>query len=313
MAKYLVTGAAGFIGSAIARRLISEGNEVVTIDNLSTGIESNIPIECEKIIGNVYDEKIIGQLNNEVFDAIVHIAGQSSGEISFENPVYDLNTNTKSTILLLDYARKTGCNNFIFASSMSVYGDYDSREEVCESSLMIPKSFYAVGKMASENYMRIFSSNYGIKCTALRFFNVYGIGQNMTNLKQGMASIYLAMAINDHHIVVKGSKTRFRDFVYIDDVVDAVCKTIGRECGEMFEVFNVSTDEKTTVENVVATIVNSLPYEVAVDYVEGTPGDQHGIYGKSEKLQNMLNWKPQISFTDGMKKMINWARKELEL
>ena len=122
--------------------------------------------------------------------------------------------------------KKTGCKEFIFASSMSTYGDHDP-SLVSETTPTVPKSFYAVGKLASENYMRIYSDMYGIKCTALRFFNVFGIGQNMDNLKQGMASIYLAMAIRNQHITIKGSKDRFRDFVYIDDIVNAVEKNHG--------------------------------------------------------------------------------------
>ena len=111
MANYLVTGAAGFIGAAIAHRLINEGNQVVTIDNLSTGKESAIPEGCVFIKGNDYDEEVIAQLDAYKFDAIIHIAGQSSGEISFEKPVYDLQTNAQSTLMLLNYARKTGVNH----------------------------------------------------------------------------------------------------------------------------------------------------------------------------------------------------------
>ena len=219
MGIYLVTGAAGFIGSAIAKNLIEENNNVVTIDNFSTGFKRNVPEKVEIIEGNDFDETVLNKLNGRKFDAIIHIAGQSSGEISFEKPVYDLQTNAQSTLMLLNYARKTGCKNFIFASSMSVYGDHKERQ-VDETSSAVPKSFYAVGKLASENYMRIFSQEYGLKCTALRFFNVYGIGQNMENMKQGMASIYLAQAIKSKHIIIKGSGERFRDFVYISDVVD---------------------------------------------------------------------------------------------
>ncbi|MGN0755321.1 NAD-dependent epimerase/dehydratase family protein [Treponema sp.] len=306
MGNYLVTGAAGFIGSAIAKKLVEENNNVVTIDNFSTGFKRNVPEKVETIEGNDFDETVLNKLNGRNFDAIIHIAGQSSGEISFEKPVYDLQTNAQSTLMLLNYARKTGCKNFIFASSMSVYGDHKEKQ-VDENSSAVPKSFYAVGKLASENYMRIFSQEYGLKCTALRFFNVYGIGQNMENLKQGMASIYLAQAIKSKHIIIKGTGERFRDFVYISDVVEAVRKSLEREAGNDFEIYNVSTNKPTLVKDIIKLIVDNVNFDLTYEYVDGTPGDQFGIYGNNEKIKKDLGWFPTFTFEDGMKKMIDWA------
>lgn len=308
MGNYLVTGAAGFIGSAIAKKLIEENNTVVTIDNFSTGFKKNVPEKVEIINGNDFDETVFNKLDGRKFDAIIHIAGQSSGEISFEKPVYDLQTNAQSTLMLLNYARKTGCKNFIFASSMSVYGDHEEKQ-VDETSYTVPKSFYAVGKLASENYMRIFSQEYGLKCTALRFFNVYGIGQNMENLKQGMASIYLAQAIKSKHIIIKGSGERFRDFVYISDVVSAVKKSLARETCNNFEIYNVSTNKPTLVKDIIKLIVDNVGGDVTYEYVDGTPGDQFGIYGDNQKIRTDLGWLPTFTFEAGMKKMIEWAIK----
>ena len=301
--NFLVTGAAGFIGAAIVEKLLSQEHTCTTIDNLSTGSREHVPNGCCFIEGDVADAALIESLKGDSFDAIIHIAGQSSGEISFDNPVYDLQTNTQSTLLLLKLARETGCKKFIYASSMSTYGDHIP--PVCmEDTSLVPKSFYAVGKLASEHYMRIFSE-FGIACTALRFFNVYGPGQNLKNLRQGMASIFLAMAINDHHVHVKGSKDRFRDFVFIDDVVDAVLKTLNRENG--YDVFNVCTGVPTTVETVVETIRSTLPHDVSVEYADSTPGDQFGIYGDYSKINTALGWKPKYDFQTGMKMMIDWA------
>lgn len=308
MACYLVTGAAGFIGSALADKLIKMGNRVVTIDNLSTGKVENIPQKCEFIEGDTSDSRIIDKLYHGKynFDAIFHIAGQSSGEVSFENPAYYLSTNTMSTLFLLDFAKKCNIKKFIYASSMSIYGEH-KEELVNEESEKIPKSFYAVGKYASENYMRIYSA-FGIQCTALRFFNVYGIGQNLDNLKQGMASIYLAMALNDNHIVVKGSKDRFRDFVYIDDVIEACLKTLLLNKSELFNYYNISNKRKIKVEYIIELIQKQLP-KTTVEYVEGTPGDQFGIYGENMKAIKELNWEPVVNFESGMKKFIDYAIK----
>ena len=305
MAKqYLVTGAAGFIGAAVAERLLKHGNKVVTIDNLSTGCMEHIPKGVEFIHGSTFDPQVIDQLGDRRFDAIIHIAGQSSGEISFEDPVYDLQTNCQSTLLLLNYAHKTGCKKFLYASTMSVYGDHENPECV-EATQLHPKSFYAVGKLASEHYMRIYSQQFGLACTALRLFNVYGVGQNMRNLKQGMVSIYLAMAIKDREIAVKGSKDRFRDFVYIDDVADAFVNALTRECG--YECLNICTGKRTTVEQVLDAITSRLPGKVRVTYTDGTPGDQFGIFGSNSKAKTIIQWEPRWRFEDGIAEMVDWA------
>lgn len=304
--KYLVTGAAGFIGAAVVKKLIEEKNEIVTIDNLSTGKRENIPSGVVFIEGDTFNPEVIKQLEGYQFDAIIHIAGQASGEVSFSKPLYDLDTNVKSTLMLLEYARENGCKHFIFASSMSVYGDHKD-PYVKESSIATPKSFYAVGKLASENYMRIFSDVYGLKCTALRFFNVYGIGQNMDNLSQGMASIYLAHALKFKHITVKGAKDRFRDFVYIDDVVDSVIKSVIRSKGKLFECYNVSTGKPIYVYQIIDIIEKSLE-NITHEYVVGTPGDQMGVYGDNKKIYEDLGWKPTIGFGFGFGRMIDWAK-----
>ena len=299
MSTLLVTGAAGFIGSGVAKRLVDLGNFVVTIDNLSTGFKSNIPKGVEFIKGDCQDQEVINQLENYRFDAILHIAGQSSGEISFDDPIYDLQTNAQSTLLLLKLALKTGCKQFIYASTMSVYGDQPD-EPISETCEPIPKSFYGVGKIASEHYLRIYQE-YGIRSTALRLFNVYGPGQNMKNLRQGMVSIFLAMALKDKYIHVKGDKYRYRDFVYIDDIVDAFIKSLNGHSQE-FKIYNVCSGIKTTIEILINSIIKNYPYKVNVQYSGSTPGDQFGIYGDNSLIKRELGWSPKYSLESGLKK-----------
>ena len=295
---YLVTGAAGFIGAALAKRLIEQGSKVVTIDNLSTGFRESIPEGVIFIEGNCQDESIINQLNSYQFDAIFHIAGQSSGEISFEDPVYDLQTNAQSTLLLLKYALKTNCKKFIYASTMSVYGDQPDIP-ITEEASTLPKSFYAVGKLASEHYLDIYSQ-YNIDIVALRLFNVYGPGQNMENLKQGMVSIFLAQALTNKKIIVKGSAERYRDFVFIDDVVRAFIQTGIYNDGK-YRVFNIGTSERTTVSELIEKIKSNLQFDVKVEFNDPTIGDQFGIYANIDKAITELGWSPKISLDDGIK------------
>jgi UDP-glucose 4-epimerase len=273
--QFLVTGAAGFIGGAVASALINQGHCVVTIDNLSTGFEAGIPNGVTFIKGDCQSSKVIKQLHEYNFDAIFHIAGQSSGEISFDDPIYDLQTNTQSTLMLLDFAKQTGIKHFIYASSMSVYGN-QTELPAKESAVCNPISFYAIGKLASEEYLKVYSQNYGINTAALRLFNVYGPGQNMDNLRQGMISIFLAQALQNNHILVKGSKDRFRDFVYIDDVVAAFLACLNIKGST---IYNVSTNEKHSVEFIIEAIRSHLKTNCSVTYDGVTPGDMLGILG----------------------------------
>ncbi len=304
MSTYLVTGAAGFIGAALASRLISEGHAVVTIDNLSTGFESNIPDDVEFIHGDCGEPSVYEQLPDIQFDAIFHIAGQSSGETSFDDPIYDIRTNAESTLLLLQLALKNKCSRFIYASTMSVYGA-KPEQPISEDALCVPESFYGVAKLASEQYIRIYEQ-YGIQSTSLRLFNVYGPGQNLENLRQGMVSIFLAQMIEKGHIHVKGSPNRFRDFVYIDDVVDSFVTSTDRE--ESFgQIINIGTGLKTTVGELVEKLVDSQGQDVTVEYEGSTQGDIHGIFADNSKMKSVLGINSLVPLDDGLEKMVRWA------
>ena len=253
--NFLVTGGAGFIGGAIANRLVKMDHSVWIIDNLKSGYITNIPSGAVFIEGDFSKNDILAKLNRIRFDGVFHIGGQSSGEISFEDPEYDLNTNTLSTIKLLQYCVRTNCKKIVYASTMSVYGERNNQEQFSESDEANPKSFYAVGKLASERYLSIFSKQYGIKYVALRYFNVYGPGQNLENLKQGMVSIYLKQFLDKNFtkVVIKGSLNRFRDLVYIDDVVNITIDSMEKQIYDN-QILNVGTGIKTTVMEVLSLI-----------------------------------------------------------
>ena len=307
--RYLVTGAAGFIGSAIARYLVQNGNMVWSIDNLSTGFENNIPLEVEFIKGNCQDDSSIKTLKKTKFDAILHFAGQSSGEISFDNPVNDLRTNTESTLKLINYGLKTGCRRFIYASSMSVYGDVLDMP-ISETHPCNPLSFYGVGKLASEHYLRIYQTK-GIQPTSLRLFNVYGPGQNLSNLRQGMVSIYLAQMLNNQKIIVKGSPDRFRDFVYIDDVVRLTLMALNNEVS-IGKNYNIGTGIKTTVRDVLDKLIRNYRKEIKVEFTNPTPGDQLGITADIQLLKNDFEFDGLINFDNGLNKMLNWSLDQIK-
>ena len=302
--KYLVTGAAGFIGSAIAKKLIKDGNEVWTIDNLSTGLKSNLPEGIVFINGNCQDNNSIKMLNNTCFNAILHFAGQSSGEISFDDPVYDLHTNVDATLKLIEYALNNDCKRFIYASSMSVYGDV-SDKPINENNKCVPLSFYGVGKLASEHYLRIYESR-GIISTSLRLFNVYGPGQNLINDRQGMVSIFLAQSIKGDDIIVKGDGGRFRDFIYIDDVVDITVNLINND-KTFGQIINIANGQKIRVNDILDKINKLFSYNKKIKYVGKTPGDQYGIFADTTLADKILLRNCKTNIDKGIKKMFNWA------
>ncbi len=301
MARYLVTGAAGFIGSAIAKRLITEENEVVTIDNLSTGNRSNIPEGTTFIKGDCSDPGAYEQIEKTRFDAIFHIAGQSSGEISFDDPIYDIRTNAESTLRLLKFSVRNGCSRFIFASTMSVYGQKPDHP-VGENEECRPESFYGVAKLASEHYLRIYRQ-YGIRSTSLRLFNVYGPGQNMTNMKQGMISIFLAQMLDQQKILVKGSKDRFRDFVHVDDVVEAFVRCLKNKKSEGRSI-NIGTGKRTLVSEIIKILVSTQKKNIPVHYEGNTPGDVFGIYSDTSLMNEVLGSWPKTDLSDGLVRLV---------
>lgn len=305
MKKYLITGAAGFIGSHTAQRFIDDGHEVWTIDNLRTGDESRIPPGVRFIHGSCQDDEVIDQLQKTSFDAIIHLAGQSSGQISFEDPDYDFQTNVVSTLKLAQCALRTKSFRFIYASSMSVYGHVPD-QPIPETWTVNPISFYGIGKLTSERYLEMYKEK-GLLPTSVRFFNVYGPNQNMHNLKQGMISIYLAQLLKDESVVVKGSLDRFRDFVYIDDAVDFICRIVHEE-NAVGRSLNCATGVKTTVDDLLGKLIRISGVSKKIRQEGSTPGDQKGIYGDTAFVREKFGFVPRTNLDAGLTQMIEWAR-----
>ncbi len=308
--NYLITGGAGFIGSRLAEYLKYKKVSIYIIDDLSTGSILNIKKLSKNIKfikGDCADSKILKKLQKIKFDTIFHIAGQSSGEISFDSPINDLNRNLVSTVKLAEFALKNNVRKFIYASSMSVYGDLkEDKLNAKEKSKCNPLSFYGISKLSSENYLKIFSK-LGLDITILRFFNVYGPNQNLKNLRQGMISIYLGQLLKSNTIVIKGSLSRFRDFIYIDDVVKIIDLCSAKKIAKN-KTYNISTGYKTTVKEIISLISKTTKKKIKIKLKGSTPGDQFGIYSKPILLKKDLKIKKLISIKDGIKKMIESIR-----
>lgn len=305
--KYLVTGGAGFIGSHLTRRLIENGYDVIVVDNLLTGQRSNVPAGAEFLEMDIGTSDAIEQLPDAPVDAVLHLAAQSSGEISFERPEYDVLTNALGTLNLLRWCKKTGTERFIYASSMSVYGDVGD-EPIGEDHCPRPKSYYGITKLAGEHYVNAFSRD-GLKTTIFRMFNVYGPGQNLENLKQGMVSIYLSFVLNGEPVLVRGSGQRFRDLIYIDDVADAWIAAL-HDSASFGQTYNLGSGTRTYVYELVDAIIRAFgkdPEAYPIQYAEGTPGDQFGIWAQISRITEELPWHPKTTLTIGLQQMAEWA------
>ena len=312
MATYLVTGVAGFIGAAVAKALLDQGHQVVGVDNMTTGYVENIPAGTDFYKADCQDARLYSEiLPKQPYAAILHIAGQSSGEISFDDPVYDLRTNGESTLHLLKFALAVGCKRFIYASTMSVYG-VKPDAPVKEDSEPVPQSFYGVGKLASEHYLRIYEQ-YGVCSTALRLFNVYGPGQNMSNLRQGMVSIFMAMMLTDNKVHVKGSPDRYRDFVYIDDVDRAflLCLEKPESAGKVINI--AGSGKKTVAEllNGMAALHEPKHGKADIKFSGNTPGDLMGIAADISLAKEILGYSPSVTFEEGLARMYKWAEEAM--
>jgi len=302
--RVLITGVAGFIGSWVARRFLEEGRQVVGVDDLSSGDLANVPREVDFIQADLASASVARLLPRDCA-TVLHLAGQSSGEISFDDPVADLQKNVVATLQLIRHGIECGAERLVYASSMSVYGAV-ADAPVEESCRCRPLSCYGVGKLAAEGYLNVYRQR--LPAVALRMFNVYGPGQNMRNLRQGMVSIYLAQALAGGLIEVKGDLERFRDFIYIDDVVELWWRAASAPAA-LGRTLNVGTGSRTTVATLLERICALVPgsrYFVSA----GTPGDQRGIYAATAQLRECLRMERFTPLEEGLARFLAWARQQ---
>jgi UDP-glucose 4-epimerase len=314
---YIVTGGAGFIGSNLAARLVRDGNKVYILDDLSTGFVRNIPEQAIFYQVDISSPDDLLQLElPETVDVIYHMAAQSSGEASFDDPFHDIEANYVATYNILKLAERKRCKRFIYASSMSVYGDVNAgNDPIDERYPCNPVSYYGCNKLASEKLISVFVKKTQIDFTIFRFFNVYGPGQNMKNMKQGMASIYMSYLMRDLPVIVKGSLDRFRDFIYVDDLVEVLINST--LCYDTFgEIFNVGTGYKTTVHELLRAMLKAYRKDDFSRWViaEGnTPGDVRGFTANIAKLKTALRWTPRYDIEHGIAEMKSWIDQTMHL
>lgn len=312
MKKIIITGGLGFIGTHLCNKLLKDEFEIIIFDNYLTNVSDNIE-NCKIINIDLTSKKI--DIDNNIFknvDSIVHLAAQASGPFSFVDPIHDANLNIICTLNVIELCKKYSIKNLYSASTFAVYGDPINPEKpIMEDDLCSPKSLYGVSKLASEQYIRILCAKYDIRWNILRMFNVYGPGQDLTRLDQGVVSIFLNYIRSQNVLPVKGSLDRFRDLVYIDDVIQAWSKCIMQQNASN-KVYNVASGKKHSFRKLIEELIDiyGKKNEIKIHHEDETPGDILGCYANISRISNDLNYLPKFSLRDGLTNFKDWANNQ---
>lgn len=306
----LVTGAAGFMGSHLVERLRSMGLEVTGLDNFSSGCMKNLAaLKSDKnfklIRGDILNHEDLLRACKGM-DLVVHMAAHSSVPGSTEDPLKDFRVNVIGTINVLECVRKFDIETVLFASSSTVYGE--AKAPTHEDHPLHPISNYGASKLAGESYCRSYSSLYGIKAASLRYFNIFG-----PRLRRGvMFDLSKKLQQNKKELEVLGTGNQAKDYLYIDDAVDATLLIV--EKGELRgEAYNVGSGKSYSVKQLVNGLLKLLGLEevTKVVYRGGLswPGDVQKTQANISKLR-ALGFTPKFTFENGLKSFVNWYKSE---
>jgi len=306
--KALVTGGAGFIGSHLVDALVSSGCKVTVLDDLSTGRLSNLEHLKDNITfykGDICNRETLDTAVKGC-DVIFHQAAMVSVPQTVENPVDSAMTNEVGTLFVLESARKNNVKRVVLASSCAVYGD-DSQLPKVENMLPKPLSPYAVQKLTGEYYARLYSDLYGVETVCLRYFNVYGPRQDPTSPYSGVISIFMSKAVSKEAPVIFGSGNQYRDFVFVDDVVNANLLAAIAE-GASREVFNIGTGKYVTIDRLWKMTCDLCGLNIKPGYKPPRDGDIVESVANIDHAKTVLGFNPKYSFEKGLGVTLNWYK-----
>ncbi|MCP4167675.1 MAG: NAD-dependent epimerase/dehydratase family protein [Chloroflexi bacterium] len=300
--KCLITGGAGFIGHHLANQLVELGHHVRVIDDLSAGDPSLLDSRVLFTRGDVRDQPKLWTLLHDI-DCVYHLAAKVSLPQSVLYPRDYNDTNVGGTVILMEAMRAVGIKRIVMASSGTIYGD-QKRQPVDETVVPELLTPYAVSKFAAEHYIFTLGVHYGIETVALRIFNAYGPGQALPPAYPPVGPHFIHQILNGGTIVVFGSGQQTRDYVYIDDVVNALT-VAGERHGIDRQVINIGSGIETSVEGLVQTIAQAANGEPHVLYNEEQSGGVRRLVADIEKAQDLLAYEPKVSLRLGLEYTMN--------
>lgn len=317
MKNYLITGAAGFIGSTLADSLIKDGNIVINIDNFEPYYD--ISIKKRNISSHLKNpnyffyevdirdlEKLKDIFSHHKIDCVIHIAAKAGVRPSIVDPKLYEEVNIRGTANVLDCAQKHGVKNVVFASSSSVYGNQDRHKFSEDERVDKPISPYAMTKIAGEYLCYAFHRTYKMNFACLRFFTVYGPRQRPDLAINKFVSLIDA----NKPITLYGDGSTYRDYTFIDDIVSGIRKSINylESHHDVYEIINLGSESPITLLEMVHTIEKVMNKRANIVFAPMQQGDVVGTYANIAKARKMLGYSPLTSFEEGIVKYINWRK-----
>ncbi len=301
----LVTGGAGFIGSHLVDKLIEKGYRVIVVDDLSNGKKEYVTSKVKFYQIDICSSKIKDIFNNEKPDFVFHLAAQIDLRKSLDNPEFDNKVNILGGLNILENCIKNGVKKIIFSSSAGVYGDIEiiPTDEKCFTN---PVSPYGINKLSYEKYLNYYYQVYGQKYIALRFSNVYGPRQ-FKGGECGVIANFIGNIVNNQESILHGDGSHTRDYIYIDDIVDALIVAME---SDYVGVVNVGAEKEVSVLEVINSIEKALGSEFKYRCEEYKGGDVEKSCLDSKKAREVLGWWAKIDLDNGIKMTIDWSNKK---
>ena len=310
--KIILTGAAGFVGSNLSKELVKKSHNVVGIDNLSTGLRENCcPARFLNLPGTFrFIEKDItsGDLYKDFdgADVCLHLAARAKVQFSTDFPIESNRANIDGTLNVLEAARKAGLKRVIFSSSSSIYGGTSIKFPTPEDERPMPRSNYALQKLAGEHYCRLFSELYSLDTVCLRYFNICGPGSRLGEAYSALIPVIMNAAVNGGTVNINGDGSIQRDYTPISNVVQANILAAEHPNKLNGECFNIACGQSHTINQVYEKICGLSGKKIPVTYGPARKGDPVKSHADISKARRVLGYEPLVGFEESMETTYNW-------